>query len=108
MGVLSGVVAHVLTEAAASSRHTRATIETKLQELGAVVSLRLASARVTHVVLVRTPPNGSVTAARATEELWQLFQKVDKASPSPEETSPHSVYDGHRLRCPQVAPQQAA
>ena len=79
MGILSGVVAHVLTEAAATSKHTRATIETKLQELGAAVSPRLASARVTHVVLVRTPSNGSVTAARATEELWQLFQKLDKA-----------------------------
>ena len=88
MSILSGVVAHVLlhlSEAAATSKHTRATIEAKLQQLGAAVSSRLAAARVTHIVLVRDPPNGAVTAARATEELWQLFQKLDKVllPPSP-------------------------
>ena len=96
MAVLAGVVAHVLlhlSEAAATSKHTRATIETKLQQLGAAVSSRLASARVTHVVLVRDPPNGTVTAARATEDLWQLFQKLDKAHvpPPPPEVLHSSV-----------------
>jgi len=101
MNVLSGVVTHVLlhlSEAAATSKHTRATIETKLQQLGAAVSSRLASARVTHVVLVRDPPNGMVTAARATEELWQMFQKLDKVDGPPSSWSP-PICQRLRLRC---------
>ena len=78
MGVLDGVVAYVhLTEVAANSKHTRTTVERKLLELGATTSSRLA-ARVTHVAVVR-PSKATATAAEATAELWQLFQKADKA-----------------------------
>ena len=95
MGILSGVVAYVhLTEVAANSKHTKCTVERKLLELGAATSARLA-ARVTHIVVVSS--KATATAAEATAELWQLFQKADKARRFPPSPASRSARVSHEV-----------